>query len=354
MAMTLATDRLGRRRLGGELISGLVIELEFTPEDYRRIRFAFSPVAETVSSLRALALDRPGSLHGPWLATVGQRLDGVDMELLTSLVRPTGYIPDFLVPTPPGRTTTMASSLAQVAGTAVDVVAGELAHLAQHRIAQQGPGRTRRAELMRELLADPERAVSRIVVELGRYWRQAVEPHWPRMHALLQADLAHRLDELATGGVARLFRTLHPSVAMRGDLLTIVKYYDGRARLRERGLLLVPCVFAWPDVLVSTADPLPSLKYSPRGLGRLWESAPDASESPLAAVLGRTRATILALLELPMSTTQLAAQLALAAPTLNVHLKSLRAAGILTSHRDGRAVLYRRTPLGDQLVAARR
>jgi DNA-binding transcriptional ArsR family regulator len=169
---------------------------------------------------------------------------------------------------------------------------------------------------------------------------------------LLQADLAHRLDELATGGVARLFRTLHPSVAMRGDLLTIVKYYEGRAQLRERGLMLVPCAFMWPDVRVSTADPLPSLTYSPRGLGRLWESAPDARESPLAAVMGRTRATILALLELPMSTTQLAAQVELAAPTLNVHLKSLQAAGILTSRRDGRAVLYRRTPLGDQLVAA--
>jgi len=328
-----------------------MIELEFTPEDYRRIRFAFSPVAETVSSLRALTTGQRNGLHGPWLATAGQRLDGVDMELLTSLVRPTGYIPDFLVPTPPGRTATMESSLAQITETATDVVAGELTHLAQHRIAQQGPGRERRATLMRDLLADPDRAVSRIVAELARYWRQAVEPHWPRVRALLQADLAHRLDELATGGVAQLFRTLHPSVAMRGDLLTIVKYYEGRAQLRERGLMLVPCAFAWPEVRVSTADPLPSLTYSPRGLGRLWESAPDARESPLAAVMGRTRATILALLELPMSTTQLATQVELAAPTLNVHLKSLQAAGILTSRRDGRAVLYRRTPLGDQLVA---
>jgi DNA-binding transcriptional ArsR family regulator len=329
-----------------------MIELEFTPEDYRRIRFAFSPIAETVTSLRALSLARRGGVHGPWLATVGQRLDGVDTELLTSLVRPTGYVPDFLSPTPQGRTASMESSLRQVAGADIDVVAGELAHLAQHRIAQQGPGRSVRAELMRDLLADPERAVTRIVTELSRYWHAAVEPHWPRIHALLQADLAHRLDELATGGVARLFRTLHPSVAMRGDLLTIVKYYEGRAQLRRRGLLLVPCAFAWPDVLVSTADPLPKLTYSPRGIGKLWETAPDTTESPLAAVIGRTRATILALLELPMSTTQLAAQLDLAAPTLSVHLKSLRAAGILSSQRDGRAVLYRRTPLGDQLVAA--
>lgn len=325
-----------------------MIELAFTPADYRRIRFAFSPVAEAVTSLRALSLGRRNGVHGPWLAST--RLDGVDTALLTALVRPAGYVPDFLLPTPEGRAD-LDAGLAAIADTGLDVVTHELTHLAQHEIAQQGPGREQRAALMRDLLAEPARALDRIVTELGRYWRAALEPHWPRVHALLQADLAHRLDELAAGGVARLFATLHPSVGMRGDLLTIVKYYEGRAELRERGLLLVPCAFVWPDVLVSTADPRPSLTYSPRGLGRLWESAPDVRDSPLAGVVGRTRAAILALLELPMSTTQLAAQLTLAAPTLNVHLKSLQGAGILTARRDGRAVLYRRTALGDQLVA---
>ncbi len=326
-----------------------MIELEFTPEDYRRIRFAFSPVAETVTSLRTLATQQRNGLHAPWLSTVD--LDGVDVELLTSLVRPTGYVPDFLVPTPPGRTATIEASLEQLANTEPDLVVAELEHLARHRVAQQGPGADRRAVLMRELIADPGRALSRIADEFDRYWRAALEPHWPRMHALLQADLAYRLEELAVGGVAQLFRTLHPSVAFRGDLLTIVKYYEGRAQLRSRGLLLVPCVFVWPDVMVRTADPLPCLKYSPRGLGRLWESVPAEADSPLATVVGRTRAVILALLELPMSTTQLAAQLGLSAPTLNVHLTSLRSAGILSSRRDGRAVLYQRTALGDQLLA---
>jgi DNA-binding transcriptional ArsR family regulator len=327
-----------------------VIELEFTPEDYRRIRFAFSPVAETVTSLRALSTQRHSGLHAPWLADVTRRLDGVDMELLTSLVRPAGYVPDFLLPTPPGRTASIESSLVQLAGTELDVVVGELEHLAGHAVAQQGPGAERRAVLMRELIARPELALDRITAEFANYWRAALEPHWPRMHALLQADLAHRLEELATGGVAQLFRTLHPRVAMRDDVLTIVKYYRGRAQLRRRGLLLVPCVFVWPDVLVSTADPLPSLTYSPRGLGRLWETTPAADAAPLAGVIGRTRATVLALLDVPMTTTQLAAQLDLSAPTLNTHLKTLQAAGILTSRRDGRVVLYERTPLGDHLL----
>ncbi|MEV0406145.1 helix-turn-helix domain-containing protein [Actinoallomurus sp. NPDC050550] len=45
-------------------------------------------------------------------------------------------------------------------------------------------------------------------------------------------------------------------------------------------------------------------------------------------------------------------QLDLTAPTVSNHLKALSRAGIVTSRRDGREVLYQRTPLGDQLIAA--
>jgi DNA-binding transcriptional ArsR family regulator len=328
-----------------------VIELEFTHEDYRLIRFAFSPGAELALSLRALSVGRRGGLHGPWLASVRRSLDGVDMELLTTVVRPTGYLPDFLIPPPPGRSVGIEECLAQIAQTPLDVVGSELDHLASHPVAQGGPGRERRAALLRRLADDPERALSAIGKQLERYWRAALDPHWPRIHALLQADLAHRLEEMASGGVAQLLSTLHPSVAIRGDLVTILKYYHGRAQLGGRGLLLVPCAFASPDVLVSTADPVPSLKYPPRGLGRLWEVGPDLEDSPLSAVVGHARATILGLLDVPQSTTQLAARVGLAAPTVNVHLKALEGAGILSSRRDGRAVLYSRTPLGDQLLA---
>jgi len=122
--------------------------------------------------------------------------------------------------------------------------------------------------------------------------------------------------------------------------------------LGGRGLLLVPCVFAWPDVIVLTAQPnVPTVSYSPRGLGRLWEEHPAPADTALANVLGRTRAALLTQLDLPMSTTQAATQLALSAPTLSVHLQALRAAGLLSSRRDGRQVLYARTELGDRLLA---
>jgi DNA-binding transcriptional ArsR family regulator len=328
-----------------------VIHLHFSAEDLGRIRFAFSPVTEAVASVRALSANSSTRLHAPWLREAAARLDGVDMGLLTTVVRPAGYLPDFLFPSPSRRLSSFDAGLAEMAATAPEVVAEQLSHLADHPVAQRGPGRRRREQLMRELVAAPEAALARILTELERYWQVAVAPYWPRIGALLQADLSYRLDELAAGGVQQLFRTLHPLVSFDRDTLRIVKYYEGHAELRRRGLLLVPCVFAWPDVLVRTADPGAStVTYSPRGLGRLWDTPTTPHGSPLADVLGRSRAAILAQLDLPMSTTQLACHLDLTAPTLNVHLKALRAAGIVSARRDGRSVLYQRTPLGDSLL----
>ena len=188
---------------------------------------------------------------------------------------------------------------------------------------------------------------------LDGYWQAVITPHWPRLQALLRADIACRLEELADGGVGSLLRNLHPSVRYDGSTLRIVKYYDGDADLSGRGLLRVPCAFAWPDVIVRTAEPsVPTVSYSPRGIGTLWEPHAEPAGSALAGILGRTRAALLSQLDLPMSTTQLATALALSAPALSAHLHALRRAGLVGSRRDGRAVLYARTALGDSLVTS--
>jgi hypothetical protein len=334
---------------------GGVIHLHLGAADLARIRFAASPLWETVTSIRTLTRDRAGvQLHDPWRAEVRDRLAGVDLTLLGALVRPAGYIPDFLSPSPPRRSTTLRVALGQVRQSDPGVVAAQLRHLADHALAQQGPGRRARIELLRELADDPGAAVAAIAEQLERYWQAALAPVWDRVYALLQADLAYRLDQLADGGAERLLRTLHPLVSFDEETLRVVKYYEGHADLSGRGLLLVPCAFAWPDVIVQTAPPsVPTVSYSPRGLGRLWARHPGPDGSALADVLGATRATLLTQLDLPMSTTQIAGQLALSAPTVSVHLRALQRAGILAARRDGRAVLYTRTGLGDQLAASR-
>ncbi|MEU8299629.1 DUF5937 family protein [Micromonospora sp. NPDC048909] len=335
-----------------------MIHLHFTAADLTRVRFAASPLTETVASLRALAAGGQGRhLHRPWIDRFAERsgrLRKRDLELLRALVRPEGYIPDFLVPPPDRRSSTFADALTRIADADPEVVAQELAHLAGHRVAQQGSGREGRQALLQALLQRPDAGIGPVTEALEAYHRVAIAPDWPRIDALLNDDIAYRLDALADGGVDRMMSNLHPSVLFAGQTLTIVKYYEGHADCGGRGLLLVPCAFAWPDVLVRTAQPdSPSVSYSPRGLGRLWEEQehPAQTGSALAGVLGQTRAALLAQLDLPMSTSQAATQMALSAPTLSVHLQALRAAGLLASRRAGRQVLYSRTELGDRLLS---
>ncbi|MDG4790114.1 DUF5937 family protein [Micromonospora sp. WMMD1102] len=332
-----------------------MIHLHFTAIDLTRVRFATSPLMETVASLRTLAAGRRGAhLHRPWLDGFAERADRLrerDLELLRALVRPAGYLPDFLVP-PQRRSSSFAEELARVADADPEIVARELAHLATHRIAQQEPGREGRQALLQALVDRPDAGLGRVTGAIEAYHRVAIAPDWKRIEALLNDDIAYRLDALADGGVDRMMGNLHPSVTFADQTLRIVNYYEGHADCGGRGLLLVPCAFAWPDVLVRTAEPAsPSISYSPRGLGRLWEEHPEQAGSALAGVLGHTRAALLAQLDLPMSTSQAATQMALAAPTLSVHLQALRAAGLLTSRRAGRQVLYSRTDLGDRLLS---
>jgi len=92
--------------------------------------------------------------------------------------------------------------------------------------------------------------------------------------------------------------------------------------------------------------------YAARGAGRVWECGPDAETADaLGALLGRTRATILTRLAIPLSTTQLARELEQSPATISQHLSILRRNGLLTSWRSGRSVLYRRTPLASSFVA---
>ena len=83
----------------------------------------------------------------------------------------------------------------------------------------------------------------------------------------------------------------------------------------------------------------------------MWEYSREVKDSPVAQLLGYTRAQILAQLDLPMSTTQLACILDLAAGTVNGHLKVMSASGLTDTIRAGREVFYRRADLGEDLLA---
>jgi DNA-binding transcriptional ArsR family regulator len=117
--------------------------------------------------------------------------------------------------------------------------------------------------------------------------------------------------------------------------------------------LLVPCAFIWPTVSVECCGvDQPTITYPTRGVAELWQEAPAEQIDPLSSLVGRTRATLLATLGLPRTTTQLAAQLDLSPPAVSQHLKVLKDTGLVTARRRGRMVLYRRTAAATTLLEA--
>src|SRR6478735_3681565 len=122
-------------------------------------------------------------------------------------------------------------------------------------------------------------------------------------------------------------------------------------------MTLTPSVFAWPGLILDDGQgDRFGLTYAARGVARVWEglTAMDRNDDePLAALLGRTRAAILELTAVPLSTTQIARELGQSPGSVNQHLSVLRGTGLVVSRRSGRSVLYRQTPLAQSMTAAR-
>ncbi|MFI8960764.1 DUF5937 family protein [Streptomyces sp. NPDC053493] len=322
--------------------------LHFGEADPLRIRFAISPLWETHSAVRVLARPRKQGYHLPWLRRIAAAAKSVDLAPLQLLMPLQGHSPDCLYPPPIGPAATFEEELAAVRRTPPALAADDFA-----RALAETPGAAGSPE-GRRMLADPAGSLERLADLLERAWEVLIAPEWPRLRALLEADVAYHSRRLAEGGLERLLAELHPAFGWAEDTATLtVDYHGEHARaLAGQGLVLVPSVFIWPDV-VSGFDPpwQPTVAYPARGIGGLWTEPRERTPEALARLLGRARADVLCALDEPAGTSALAHRLGLAPSSVSAHLSTLRAAGLLTSRRYGHQVLYERTPLGITLAA---
>ncbi|MFG2332771.1 DUF5937 family protein [Streptomyces sp. NPDC048604] len=325
-----------------------MIDIRLGADDLTRVRFARSPLEELIHSIPVLAGTRGSALHRPWVSMTRPRVAGLDLGVLLALTRGPRILPDFLAPEPDRLTGTLADELDAIEATAPEEVVRSL-----EEMRPDWPDGLLPAEL-RPLYERPARELGRLTTAMRAYWAAAIEPVWPRLRALHDADLEHRAQQLTTGGLAAVFANLHPGAEFENGLLRIDKPQLTAVRdASGTGLVLVPCSFAWPKLLVLYNEPYqPTLTYSPRGIGTLWENTPQSEREPLGELLGRNRAALLAHLDLPTSTTQLAAYLGVSPAAVSQHMAVLRRARLVTSRRTGRWVLHQRTPLASELLAA--
>ncbi|WP_346011144.1 helix-turn-helix domain-containing protein [Streptomyces sp. SID8358] len=325
----------------------MTAELVFSTRDLAQVRFAVSPMWEVGPSCRLLRSGRPDPVHRSWTEQVGPRLTaaGLDRGWLAELVPPAGYVPDFLNPAPTSPAPALAEELARIRATPAARVRQDLDRLGDE---QGGLGPRSRA-----LYAEPEARLIRGTEEIEAYWELALAPYWVRVRGVLDADVFHRSRRVAERGPGHLFDDLHPSVTWAGDALRLARRRGSLSRgTAGPGLVLIPSAFTGPVPFtrVTPPDP-PQLAYPARGIGTLWDPRPNTRSAALAAVLGRSRSRLLAELETPASTTELARRTGLSRAGVSQCLTALRDAGLVSAHRAGRSVLYARTAAADTLLA---
>ncbi|MDI1462920.1 DUF5937 family protein [Catellatospora sp. KI3] len=312
-----------------------------------RVRFAVSCLWEVVAGLRVLRDPGRHAVHLPWVRRVRPELVRAGLierpgSLLWALVPAApGYLPDFLTPVPAGLAPELADELAVLRSTPAETVRADLDSYT--RIAA-GP--------VRALREDPVEGLRLLSRQIAAYWDIAVAADWPRMRALLEGDILGRARQVAEAGAAEMLNSLHEQVRWEHGALSVRQPHCTAANLADGGgLTLVPSVFAWPDVLTVSTGLLPQLAYPARGAAALWEAAPPVADA-LGAVLGQSRARLLAEMGAPVSTSELARRTGITAGGVSQQLTVLRAAGLVVTHRQGRAILNSRTSVADALLSA--
>lgn len=317
-----------------------------TADVLARSRFTVSPLHETVAAMFSLS-----GPSGPWERAYSARHSAAYQEMLaehpvrrvlaTRSMRPRrgdrpGWVADYLGPPP------------TAAGLDIDAQLGDLAREWDDERIRAALLETRPGPLPKDLRGD---GLTDELVALMRWvWTAVVEADWPRRRRVLEADIVSRTTRLATHGWADVMRTLGTKREWLGEGRFQINRYD----LPERDLTAAKLLFFIP---VHAAGSWASWEEPDRYAvvypvtGTLAEPSVPSPDG-LVRLMGRGRAGVLGLLDVPRSPTQLAALTGLPVGAVGNHLKVLLGAGLVLRRRSGREVLYWRTDLGDGLVGA--
>ncbi|GIH18626.1 helix-turn-helix domain-containing protein [Rugosimonospora africana] len=415
------------------------LTVDLSVSELANTRFAISPLSETVSGLQLLGArwlaqrrgqrrdqwrgqwrGRPGSQDSNlrWIRWATDELAARPLTLPYTwplIVGDRPSWPQFLVPAPLGARTTIDDDLAAMCRTTARQVRASLRRVfgadlpdavppaepdavpeaappaepdaepeaAPRAVSPPAPDAAPDAlpDAVAELAARPAAGLQAIAAELREAYDRLIAPHWPRIRAVLDADIAYRARRLAAGGVERLFADLHPDLRWHDGRLTLHNWRSGQVSRATApgGLVLLPVVLgtSYPQVKLHTSTQT-TVRYPARGAGTLWsttlrsaalqsagtQSMPEAggcSPSPQPCsgyappgsairLLGRHRAELLAALRSPATTTDLARALRVSPSAVSQHLRVLRDSGLVATERSGRSVLYLTTERGLDLL----
>ena len=327
----------------------MVWRIHFTAEDLERIqvRPTLGPLAETVKAMCLLrCAQQARAPYRPWRDQVKDRLTP-QMAALTALFPPGS--PGVDLPMLTGAAPTMKQGVQALLAVPRDHLLLEMEYTDRmHKLPAAAWAVAETGGQARLQLAAAAVAAHRVLVE----------PYWTRIHACLHAEQVARLRTLAAGGPNGLLGSLQSQwICWRPPVLEVLVASDYDVPLNGRGIALVPSVFVGqvPMLHTNPNDPMegPWRVLPPpdnrAGLRHLWAN-PRPRGAALAALVGRTRAAVLRTIAEGCSTTELADRVGISLAAASQHASVLRDAGLITTHRQGSAVLHVLTPLGAELL----
>lgn len=330
----------------------IVLRVHFTAEDLARVQVAteLDPLWETVLGLQQLTCPgrRGARVFRSWRRQAGavverRQLAGA-VRMLAAVVPSSGAFPDFL--TPAAAAAGLDAGLDAVRGTSRGRLGRELRWL------PAGGARSGPVPLwLRDLAAGDRDRMADLTDALRGVYEAVSAPHWPEAAALVEADRALRARTLRDGGVHGLLGSLCTAVRWAPPVLHADYPVDRDLYLNGRGLRLVPSYFCWRTP-VAFVDPelTPVLVYP---VDHCTPGVDGNDQQALPALLGRTRARVLAALDDTATTGELARRLRVSPASASQHVHVLAAANLVRSRRDGNQVLHSLTPLGSALLSGR-
>jgi DNA-binding transcriptional ArsR family regulator len=317
-----------------------VLRVHCTPQDLLRVSIAEhpAPLAELGLAFGMAQRRDADPLFTPWRRQLLRSLPREARPLL-QLLSPLGAGPLFLDP----ESRDVDEGLDQVLGTPRSEVRAELRRVC---------GIDRPVTPWIRGLADRDAEAWRILERaLRTAYASVLAADWPRIKAGFHAERAWRSQLLANHGLFSTLTGLSPAVRWRGLTLEADFPRQLEIRLHGQGIVLRPSsVWTGHPLVGQRADGRLLLIYPALTPLPLLD-APSAT-APLSALLGPTRARALQLLTDHHTTTSLARNLSITPAAASLQTKTLREAGLITTHRDGKSVYHACTPLGLDLLSA--
>jgi len=325
-----------------------MLRIHFTDADLARTRVASAPdpLWEICASLHRFQTRHGRWAYAGWYRAAHARLHATHLTrtlrtLLLPLVPRATYFPDFL--TPPEAAEGLDAGLEAILATPRRRVLNEVGVLA----------RTSRAPAWAPRLAEPGMR-KELAQAMRTYYDTVIAPYDDHVQARVEAERSVGARAVLDNGIEGLLQNLGPNLRWQRPVLHTVYPEDRDLHLNGRGLLLVPSYFCWGNPVAfgdSTLDPvlIYSLSHEPH---RTSLPGDLGSGSPLATLLGRTRAAVLRAVATGATTGELARATGVSASSASQHSTALRDAGLITSHRHAASVLHTLTPLGAALLRA--